>query len=148
MLYLSIGHIVLLVLAATNFTVLNLVLPDKHFTCNYFSCTWRNGFGSPYVSDYSLPQILAYLGAYSLGLIVYAFAWSRRWFFLGGVGMALSALGLGSFLIESSHWFISHHWSCIASFPIVMLGLWIIWPIMFFRAKKEGTVAANLQNVE
>ncbi len=140
MLYVFIGHIVLLVLAATNFTVLNLVLPGRHFTCNYFAYAWRNGFGYPYVSDYSLPQILAYLGAYSLGLIVYAFAWSHRWFFVGGIGIVLCALGLISFLIEISHWFISHHWSCIASFPIVMLVLWIIWLIMFFRAKKEGRI--------
>lgn len=137
MLYVFIGHVVLLVLAATNFTVLNVVLPSKHFTCNYYAFAWKTGFGFEYVSDYSLPQILAYLGAYGLGLIVYGFAVTRRWFYLGGLGLTLCALGMVSFLIELSHWVISHHVSFIVSFPVLMLVLWVIWLSMFYRLKKE-----------
>jgi hypothetical protein len=138
MLYVFIAHVVLMLLACTNFTLLNFLLPSKHFACSYFILGWRNGFGYPYVSDYSLPQIAAYIAAYSLGLIVYAYAWKRAWYILGGVGIALCVLGLGSFLIELSHWFISHHLSCIASAPIIMLVLWIVWSIRVFRYRRKA----------
>lgn len=137
MLYVFIGHLVLLLLAASKFTVLKVVFPSMNFGCNYYTVSWQHGWGYDYVSIYSLEQILTYLAAYGLGVVVYAFALKRRWVYLGGVGMTLCALGMVSFLIELSHWITTHNTSFIVSLPVVMLVLGVIWLVRFFKSKKE-----------
>ncbi len=79
---------------------------------------------------------------------MFAFAWKRDWKFLGGIGMGLCATGVASFLIELSHWVIAHHWSSIASFPILMLVLWILWVVMFVQVRKEKRVQTATESIK
>jgi len=102
---------------------------------SYFNCSYSNGFGYEYVSDYPLPQVLAYLLAYAAGLPVFIHAWKKQWMLLGLCGIILCAIGFVSFTIEASHWLWQHHLSLIASFPVIMIVLWAFWAAMAARTR-------------
>ncbi|MHC4644729.1 MAG: hypothetical protein ACYTBJ_04455 [Planctomycetota bacterium] len=70
-LYLFVAHILLLILACTNFSVISWLWADFSWSCSYFTWFYRTGFGYEYSSDYSLLQVVAYLLGYALGLPVY-----------------------------------------------------------------------------
>jgi hypothetical protein len=110
-------HAALLLAASTRFSVVSWMWGKSAWTWDYLQYAYRNGWGYEYQSDYSLAVVLAYIAAYSLGLIGYGMA-SRfvaaGWSILGAI---LCVLGLISFLIEGSHWLWSHHLSWILSCP-------------------------------
>jgi hypothetical protein len=117
------AHILLLVLASTQFTIATVWFGDHRWTWNYFDCAHSNGFGYHDVSAYSLPVVLTYIAAYVAGLIAYLVAWRRGRLVIGLVGALVSAMGLVSFGIEGSHWFFDHNLSWIFSCPLVALPL-------------------------
>jgi hypothetical protein len=137
MYYILVFHIVLLLLASTNFTIIMFLREGTSLSWNYYSCTRRSGFGFEYVSDYSLPQVLAYIAAYAAGLMVFLPLFLRGCKWLGLPGLVLSILGLTSFVIEGSHWTIDHHRSWIVSFPIAFIVLWILLGVNVFRKQKS-----------
>jgi hypothetical protein len=125
LLVLLVGHAVLLLLASTNFSLVNWLWSDNAWTWNYFQYSHKNGWGYTYMSDYSLGQILAYISAYALGAATFAGAWLWHRLRLSAAATVLCLLGLLSFSIEATHWLWAHHLSWIASFPAVMLILWV-----------------------
>ena len=137
------AHVLLLILAATRFSVISWLWGDASWNWSYFTYSSRSGFGYEYVSDYSLPRVFAYLAGYAIGLPVFIFAVRRRWMLLGWFGIILCGLGVASFGIESSHWLWRHHTSWIASFPAAMAVLWVIWVLRVGKQGKELRANAN-----
>ena len=122
---LFVAHVLLLVLAATRFTVVTAFTCSDHaWTLNYYQYTYQYGWGYLYQSPCSGMQVAAYLAAYGLGLVVFVGTIRRGATFISGAGALFSALGVISFIIEGSHWFTTHNLSWVASFPSVMTGLW------------------------
>jgi hypothetical protein len=113
-------HVTLLILASTSFTAITAIR-DGEFQCEYFRFASQSGWGRFYEFPYSLPVVLAYLGAYGTGLAAYIFAWRRGSPIIAAAGMVLCALGLASFAFELTHWFVDHYRSYIVSMPAVLL---------------------------
>lgn len=128
-------HVLLLMLAATRFTLVT-GLGDGHvFHFDYFTYAYRGGWGFQYVSDYSLAQVVAYAAGYGLGLPVFAAAMKQGYPVLGWTGRAFCYLGLYSFLLEASHWISDHHTCWILSAPAVLSLLWLVWGFLALRAR-------------
>ena len=130
---LLISHVVLLALASTNFLVVSLLWGNSSWNWNGFQYSYRSGWGNIYVSDYALGQVLCYMVAYGLGVAAFAIAWIRHGLSLSAVATVVCLLGAVSFCIEVTHWLWSHHLSWIASFPAVMVVLWICIGIQLDR---------------
>jgi hypothetical protein len=122
---LLVGHVVLLALASTDFSAVSWLWGDLSWNWSYLQYSYRNGWGYTYVSEYALGQVLCYIGAYGLGIAVFGIAWIRHGLCLSAIATLVCLLGAVSFCIEATHWLWSHHLSWIASFPAVMLVLWI-----------------------
>ncbi len=122
---LLISHVVLLALASTDFSIVSWLWGDLSWDWNYFQYSYKSGWGYTYVSDYALGQVLCYIVAYGLGIAAFAIAWIRHRIRLSALATALCLLGTLSFSIEATHWLWIHHLSWIASFPVVMVVLWI-----------------------
>jgi hypothetical protein len=138
---LLLAHIILLVLAATDFSILPFLGDDGSFGCELWKLRHSSGWGKRYVSEYSIWQILCYLAAYGLGIPVFAWAARAGWAWLASIGVIVCGVGFISFAIEGSHWLISHNRSLIASFPVVLPVLWALWLIMavrFWMRKRAG----------
>jgi hypothetical protein len=118
------AHIVLLLLAATEFTLITW-FRDRNFTINAFAYSFQSGWGYEYRSNYSFAIVATYLAAYVAGLVVFWHALHQRSWLIGGLGAILCSLGVISFAVEGSHWIMTHNRSFIVSFPIVMAVLWI-----------------------
>jgi len=108
-LFLWIAHIVLLLLASTNLSIISWAW-DNSLTWNYFQYSYRDGWGYRYESNYSLLQVLLYLGAYGSGLLVLSLL-KYRHAYLSGLAATVCLLGLASFAIELTHWLWDHHLS-------------------------------------
>ena len=134
--YILILHIVLILLASTNFTIVSFAREGTSFSWNYGTYSYRNGFGSAFVSDYSLLQVLTYISGYTLGIILFATVYRKGLSMLGVLGLGLCSLGVVSFMIEGSHWATEHYLSWIASFPIVLIVLWILLAVSLAKESK------------
>lgn len=137
---LFVSHAVLLVLASTNFSVLSWLWGDFSWSFSYFEYGYRNGWGYTYMSDYALKQVLCYVGAYSLGVAVFAIAWLRYGLWLSVLAMIACLIGVASFCIELTHWLWSHHLSLIASFPAVMVVLWIVIGAQLGKISRRNSI--------
>ena len=122
---LLISHVVLIMLASTNFSVVSWLWGDWSWNWNYFQYSHKNGWGYRYVSEYQLEQVVSYIVAYGLGVAAFAIAWIRHRLRLSAVATILCLLGTVSFCLEATHWLWAHHLSWIASFPGVSVVLWI-----------------------
>ena len=122
---LLIAHAVLLALASTNFSVVSWLWGDPFWSWSYFQYRYAHGWGGVYVSDYTLVQVLCYIGAYGLGSAAFGLALLRRRLRFTAVATVLCVLGVVSFCIEATHGVWSHQFTWIASFPAVMVVLWI-----------------------
>ena len=137
-------HIILVLLASTNFTILALVRDVKSFSWNYYTYSYRNGFGYTFESDYSLQQVLTYIGAYATGLILFALVFVKGLRITDFLGFGVCSLGLVSFIIEGSHWISEHHLSWIASFPIALIVLWLVVIIAsIFKLNKQSSIKGH-----
>jgi hypothetical protein len=133
-------HAGLLALASTKFSIVSWIWGSWPWSWNYFQYSYRNGWGYPYQSDYSLAVVVAYIAAYLVGMAGYGLAWH---YVRGGwevLGIILSVLGLVSFLIEGSHWLWSHHLSWIFVCPAASL---LLAGVVIFRLGKVRGEAAN-----
>lgn len=135
-------HVILLTLASSNFTVVSFVRDDVSLSWNYFTYSYRSGFGYEYVSEYSPAQVLAYLAAYGVGLVFFLQVYRKICAILGGIGAVLCVVGLISFGIEGSHWIWSHHLSLIGSFPVVLVLLWVVTGAKMGLMARGGPVEA------
>lgn len=122
---LFISHVVLLVLASTDFSIISWLWGDRSWSWDYWQYRYRNGWGYTYVSEYAVGQVLCYIATYGLGLAAFTMAWIHHRVAVSTVAMILCLLGALSFSIEATHWLWDHHFSWIASFPAVMMVLWI-----------------------
>ncbi len=141
MIYLFAVHVLLLILAATDFTVLGVIFGDGSFGCDFFKISYSYGFGRPTASDFSIWQALAYAISYGLGIPVFTHAWRLGWHWPGALGVGLSCLGFLSFVIEAVRIAVSGHLSLIASFPVVMVVLWVCWAVMFLHNRENMKTA-------
>lgn len=116
-------HLILILLASTNFTIVTSVLDGERFEWCYYAFAWRSGFGFEYVSNYSLSEVVTYLGAYAVGVAGFYAAWKLKRDGLSVLGIVLSVIGMLSFSIEGSHWIIDHHRSLMAFSPVAMIVL-------------------------
>ena len=136
--YIFVTHVFLLILACTNFSVVvGFIGEDHSFSINYWTYSYQSGFGYEYKSEYSLLQVFAYMAAYGIGVILFFFARKHGMPVVNILGTGLCIIGLISFLVEGSHWVSTHHYSWIASFPVVMLILWIVLAIGMFKEYKK-----------
>ena len=136
---LLIAHVVLLVLASTNFSIVSWLWGDPGWSWDHFQYSYRSGWGYTYVSDYSLAQVLSYMVAYGVGVAAFTGLSIRRRLRSSALATVLCLLGVLSFCIEASHWLWDHHLSWIASFPAVMVVLWICIGIQLSRPDPAGT---------
>ena len=136
---LLISHAVLLVLASTNFSAVSWVWGDLSWSWSYFQYSYRSGWGYTYVSDYALGQVLCYVLAYGLGVAVFVIVWIRHGLYLSAAATVVCLLGAVSFCIEATHWLWSHHLSWIASFPAVMVVLWICVGVQLVKVSRGDT---------
>ena len=132
-------HAVLLVLASTNFSVVSWLRGDFSWDFRYFEYGYRSGWGYTYVSDYTLGQVLCYMAAYGLGVAVFAGTWLRYGLWLSVPAMVVCFVGAASFCIELTHWLWSHHLSLIASFPAVMVVLWVVIAVQLGRISSRNS---------
>jgi|GEM_PF-5442986 len=116
-------HSILLLLASTSFTVVMALFGRGSFTYRFFYCAYRSGFGTKYYSEFTLPEIMTYILAFTFGAVGFAAASRRGKRIVGKVGFAVALIGLFSFVFEASHWFMEHHTSMIAFSPLLMLAL-------------------------
>ncbi len=140
---LLVGHAMLLVLASTNFSAVSWLWGDLSWNCTYFQYAYRNGWGHTYVSDYGLGQVLCYVAAYGLGAAAFGIAWLRLEVPLSAVATVLCLAGAVSFGIEATHWLWAHHLSLIASFPAVMVVLWVCVAAQLGRICRRDTRSSH-----
>ena len=119
-------HALLLLLASTEFTIVTSVIGEDPLRWCYFKYASQSGFGYDYVSDYTLPVMLTYIVAFSVGLVGFTLALKQGRSVIGTLGMVLSILGLISFAIEGSHWILEHNRSWLALSPAAMFALVVI----------------------
>ena len=119
-------HALLLLLASTDFTIVTAALGQDSWRWSYLRYSSQSGWGYEYVSDYSLPVVLTYIAAFAAGLAGFAVACRRGRWLIGMLGVVLSALGLVSFGIEGSHWFVDHNRSWLAFSPALMFVLVVL----------------------
>lgn len=110
-------HVILLLLASTSFTIVTAFFGQASLQWCYFKFASNNGFGVEYVSDFSAPEIATYLLAFTFGVIGFSAAMKNKRPVVGALGAALSLLGILSFAIEGSHWFIDHNRSWLVYSP-------------------------------
>jgi len=134
------AHTILLVLAATDFSIFTAFGDSWALKGEFWKLSYSNGWGTRYVSEYSLAQVLCYLAGYGLGISAFAYAARAGWAWLATLGVIVCGVGFISFAIEGSHWVFSHNLSLIASFPVVMPVLWVLWVAMAvrFAMRKRG----------
>lgn len=116
-------HVCLLVLAVTRFTIATSAFVGGFPRWSFVTFVSQNGFGYKYASPFSLPVVLTYIAAYTVGLVGFTLALKRGSSIVGTLGAAMSVLGLVSFLIEGSHWAIEHNRSWLAFSPAAMFVL-------------------------
>ncbi|MEP4077673.1 hypothetical protein [Haloferula sp.] len=136
-------HAGLLLLASTRFSVITWLWSERSWTWNYLQCSFQNGWGRQYQSDYSLAMVASYIGAYLIGIIGFALAWRHLSAVCKTLGLILAVLGLVSFLIEGSHWAASHHLSWIFICPLASLLLAGIAIIQLTRPNKATHPTAD-----
>lgn len=121
--WLLIVHALLMVLASTAFTVVTSLTNSAPFQWCYFHYSFRNGFGSPYQSDYTLAVVVTYMLAFAVGLAGFLLAIRRQRPVTGTVGAVLCAMGLISFGMEGAHWLFDFHRSWLIFSPAAMIVL-------------------------
>lgn len=118
-------HLILLLLASTDFSIVTFVAGEPlHW--QYLDYRSSSGFGRPYVSDYSFAVVATYLASYLCGTFAYLAARARGLRVVGSVGLLLCLIGVASFILEISHWIVDHHRSWIAHSPAVMIVLAVV----------------------
>jgi hypothetical protein len=122
---LLLAHVALLLLAATRFSIVSWLWGEVSWQLNYFQYAYRKVWGILYVSEYTLSQVVVYVSAYFVGLLTFQGVGRTLPAFIRGAGVVICLLGLVSFSLESTHWFWRHGISWIASFPVLLLPLWI-----------------------
>jgi len=127
-------HALLLLLASTDFTIVTALTGHDSFRWCYFRYSSWSGFGVRYVSGFTLPVVLTYIACFALGVVAYSLAMAGGRMWTGAVGLVLCGLGLGSFLLEGSHWLVNHHRSWLAFSPLAML---IVCAIVLFSSRSR-----------
>lgn len=145
--YTFIAHIVLLMLASTGFSIVWFFRAGTSLSWRYATYSYRNGFGYTFVSEYTLVQVLTYLAAYVLGIVLFGCAYRRGGKLIGMLGLGLCFLGTISFAIEASHWLWEHHLSLIVSFPVVLVFLWILLGIRLIRERDRAAPVEPVHSV-
>jgi hypothetical protein len=133
---------VLIALSASDFTILPEWVAHGKFQFNSFTVSHHSGWGSTYVSEYSLSQVVAYLFGNATGLIAFALIVRSGRRAIGGAGVVLCSLGILSFVLEASHWLLNHHYSLIASVPVIILPLCLVAVFQLSRQSRDANTLA------
>jgi hypothetical protein len=140
-------HLLLLLLAATDLSIISWAWGNRTWKFDFFSYAYHHGWGYPFKSDYTLHQVLLYLAAYALGTIVSLVMWTRLRATLARLTMIICAIGTASFALELTHWVWDHHLSLIGSFPIVLIVIWIgIGAQLALRQSRNRQPIPQLEN--
>jgi hypothetical protein len=126
-------HLALLGLAATSFTIVT----GDPFHVQFYHYGSKSDFGVPYKSDYSLSVVLAYIAAYSAGLVFYARLWRRGSRRLAVGGFVICLLGFLSFAYESTHWLRTFNDSVILSLPVILFVTGTVAAVILFVRPRE-----------
>lgn len=139
-------HAILLLLASTGFTIVTALLGKSSLQWCYFKYASSNGWGFKYVSDFSALEIATYILAFTFGVIGFCAAVKNNRPVVGVLGVFLSLLGVLSFAIEGSHWFITHNRSWLAFSPAIMF---LLVSVVFLsrRASLDRTIEFNTESV-
>ncbi len=117
---LLLAHVVLILLAATNFTIIDLLWQSEYnFQVNYYEFLSYSRWSRSSVPQlFSLLQVATYILGYAVGLVGY---WKLRRYrqrLIVGAGLLLCSSGLASFLFELTNWPTrTDHRSLIVSIP-------------------------------
>lgn len=116
-------HAWLMLVAGTQFSLLTHWYRGDALTWNFYQYRSTNGFGNVYVPSHSLAVVLAYLAAYTVGLVAFGIAFKNGSRILGSIGFFLSVIGVVSFAFEGSHWVLKHERSWLLHSPTLMMML-------------------------
>jgi hypothetical protein len=138
-------HAILLLLASTGFTIVTALLGKASLQWCYFKYASSNGWGGEYVSDFSASEIATYIIGFTFGVIGFSAAMKNNRPVVGVLGVVLSLLGILSFAIEGSHWFITHNRSWLAFSPAIML-LLVALVFVPLRESLDRTIEHNTKS--
>lgn len=128
---LLIVHILAMLLASTDYSVVTSAFGGGQLHWEYFLFSQHSGWGprAIYTPDNSLLVVLTYLIGFVCGAVAYLKAMSRGNRCAGTLGLILSLIGIISYSIELSHWGWSHTRSWILCVPslMIILAVKILW---------------------
>jgi len=119
-------HLLLILLASTDLSLLSWIWGDSNWTWNYFQFSTKSGWGFEYVSDYSVLVMVFYIAGYAIGIFAYLKSTRPNDKYLVHIPLVLCIIGLLSFTIEFSHLIWEHHNSLIFSVPVAILAFGIL----------------------
>jgi hypothetical protein len=127
------AHVLLLALAATNFSIFSWLWRDYSFQFSAYTYATKSGFGYQYQSDYTFTQTMCYVAAYALGVAY--FGWNAMLYTsrLSVLGIVLCLAGAATFSAELTHWIIDYNNSFIASAPGLVLLIAVITGLILKR---------------
>ena len=110
-----------MLIAGTQYSLLTHWYNGDELKWNFYQYRSVSGFGNVVEPTHSLAVVLAYLAAYLVGVIGFWLAIKAGSQILGSLGLLLSLVGLGSFLIEGSHWVLTHERIWLLHSPTLMI---------------------------
>lgn len=116
-------HAWLMLIAGTQYSLLTHWYRGDELSWNFFQYHSASGFGGSTEPSHSLAVVLAYLAAYSVGIVGFGIASRAGSPILGSIGLILSLVGVISFLIEGSHWVFTHERFWLLHSPTLMIFL-------------------------
>lgn len=129
--YLLILHILAMLLASTDYSVVTAAFGGGQLHWQYFrySQHWGWGPGGQYTPNNSLLVVLTYLFGFVCGAAGYFIALKRGNPWAGTLGLILSLIGIVSYSIEASHWIWNHNrsWIACAQSLMILLAVRILW---------------------
>lgn len=131
-------HALLILLASTEFSIVTSLWGGDRLHWRYYEYSSKSGFGYQYISEFALPVILTYTGAFAVGLFGFAMAIKKGASVVGVLGAILCVIGLFSFALEGSHLVFEHNRSWLAYSPAAMLVLVLIACIPSFRSARAN----------
>lgn len=140
---LCVAHVALLALASTNFSIVSWLWQDWSFQFNAYDIAYRNGWGFKYESPFPLAQIACYIAAYMFGYAFFFLVWRAYRIQMSVIAAVLCALGALTFVLESTHWILSHNLSFIASIPGLLFVICMLLALQIERRTRLQTIKGH-----
>ena len=137
-------HAWLMLIAGTQYSLLTHWYRGDELSWNFFEYHSASGFGGGTEPSHSLAVVLAYLAAYAVGIVGFGLAIRAGSPILGSIGVILSLIGLFSFLVEGSHWVLSHERFWLLHSPTLM----ILLAFLVIALTRSLTDTANVESAQ